>query len=280
MNSFVALDFETALGKRFSMCAVGLVVVKNYSIIEKKWALIQPPNNEYHYMNINVHKITPEMTQNAPTFPEFYPKLKPYLQNNIVVCHNADFDIDVFNQTMSYYGIVNDINFEICCTLSRFGARLNDCCKLYNIDLNHHDPLSDAEACAKLFIISEGGSTSCSDQIISAGSYTIPVDGRQNITGDVLKPDLINVENINNPFYNKKVVISGTYETWPDRTDLAKILKNLGADIDTSVSKRTNILCAGTGVGPSKIRKMQQNIEEGFDSIILSEKEIIELLTR
>ena len=32
-------------------------------------------------------------------------------------------------------------------------ARLSDCCRVMNIPLNHHEALSDARACAKLYLL-------------------------------------------------------------------------------------------------------------------------------
>jgi len=32
-------------------------------------------------------------------------------------------------------------------------TKLSDCCKVMNIDLNHHEALSDARACAKLYLL-------------------------------------------------------------------------------------------------------------------------------
>lgn len=279
MNSFVAIDVETAKGNRNSMCAIGIVAVKEHKIIEKRWILIQPPGNEYNSWNVKIHGIIPEMTVNAPTFPEIYPELKSYLNNNSIVCHNASFDLDVISQTMQHYNIEDELNIDCNCTLSIFGASLEQCCQKYGIALNHHDPLSDAEACARLFLIHNNSEEPCSTQeeltIMKRGN--VPRDKRNNIRAEYLKPNMITL-NKNTPFFGKKVVISGTYENWPDRNDLAKIIRDLGGDIDSSVTIRTNILCAGNNIGPAKYQKMMKNIEEGKDATILSENEIIEIL--
>ena len=34
-------------------------------------------------------------------------------------------------------------------------AKLNACCEIHNIELKHHEALSDARACAKLFLIAQ-----------------------------------------------------------------------------------------------------------------------------
>ena len=45
MESFTAIDFETAQGYRWSICQVGLVHVENGIITKEINILVQPPNN-------------------------------------------------------------------------------------------------------------------------------------------------------------------------------------------------------------------------------------------
>ena len=47
MNSFTALDFETATGYRNSICQVGFVRVENGIITKEVNILVQPPDNYY-----------------------------------------------------------------------------------------------------------------------------------------------------------------------------------------------------------------------------------------
>jgi DNA polymerase-3 subunit epsilon len=103
-------------------------------------------------------------------------------------------------------------------------------------------------------------------------------DDSQRLKGSILKPDFEHAIDQNNFFFGQKVVISGTYETWPDRNELAKIVKALGADIDSGVTQRTNILIVGEGAGPRKIEKMVSNIEQGKKAVILTEKDVCEIL--
>ncbi len=282
MENFVAVDFETALGKRYSACAVGIVVVKNSVISEKFWTLIQPPFNEYFYKNIEVHGITPEMTKDAQTFDLLYPKIREYLNGNIVICHNAEFDMSVLSQTMEYYKIIDDsLRFEYHCTMKLCnGNGLFDCCKELNIPLSHHDALSDAEACARLYLYIKGATQNISvpKGIRSRKQNFVNDDRRQRISGDLLKCVISETTLKENPFFSKKVVISGTYEYWPDRTILANLIKDLGADIDSSVTERTNFLIAGKGVGPSKFEKMMKNIEKGHEACIIEEETLIKIL--
>lgn len=42
MKDFAAIDFETANGKRTSVCSVGVVIVRNGKIVKKIYRLIRP----------------------------------------------------------------------------------------------------------------------------------------------------------------------------------------------------------------------------------------------
>jgi DNA polymerase-3 subunit epsilon len=160
--NFIAIDFETATAKRNSACSVGIVTVENGQIIDEYHTLIQPPNNEYNWHNIQVHGITERDTFNAPSFNQVYPEIKRRLAGNVVIAHNESFDRSVLRNTMLDFGIeYSDLNLpeKWECTMKIFKAKgykpakLNVCCAKHNIQLQHHDALSDARACAKLYLV-------------------------------------------------------------------------------------------------------------------------------
>lgn len=150
--NFTAIDFETAQGAGHSICQIGLVQVENAKIVSTINQLIQPPDNYYSYYNIKVHGITPEMTRNSPSFDDFWGNLKPYIEGQKVVAHNASFDISCLKHTLAYYDLAVPC-FEQQCTYRIFKKKLSVLCEQYRIPLIHHDALSDAMACAKLYLI-------------------------------------------------------------------------------------------------------------------------------
>lgn len=161
-NIFTAIDFETAT--KHHICSVGIVTFENGIIIEEYHTLIQPPNNEYDWRNIQVHGITERDTKNAKYFNEIYPEIKKRIYGKTLVAHNESFDRNVLSKTMRDYNIdYSDLNIPERweCTLKIFRARgyrpasLNACCEIHGIELEHHQALSDARACAKLFLIAQ-----------------------------------------------------------------------------------------------------------------------------
>ena len=162
INSFTAIDFETAINHH--ICSVGIVTVENGIITDEFHALIKPPNNLYNWHNIQVHGITQQHTLNVPSFNVIYPEIKKRIYGKAVVAHNESFDRSVLSKTMRDYNInYSDLNIAIKweCTLKIFRAKgynpakLDACCKIHNIQLQHHDALSDARACAKLFLLAQ-----------------------------------------------------------------------------------------------------------------------------
>jgi len=152
ITDFTAIDFETAQGARNSICAIGLVRVEKNQIVKTIDLLIKPPQNQYFWKNTEIHGIDADMTKNSLTFDNVWNDIKPYIQNQHVVAHNGAFDFDVLSKTLTHYGIELP-EYSRHCTYKIFGKALNICCQRYHIELNHHNALSDAIACAKLFMI-------------------------------------------------------------------------------------------------------------------------------
>ena len=151
MNSFTAIDFETAQGYRWSICQVGLVRVENGKIVEEINLLVQPPNNYYWSQFTDIHGITANDTRHSPTFDKVWHKIEPFITNQNVVAHNGlSFDFPVLSKTLEYYGMQAP-HYEKHCTYRMFKDNLASLCKIHGIALNHHDALSDVRACAELF---------------------------------------------------------------------------------------------------------------------------------
>ncbi|MCR8560831.1 3'-5' exoribonuclease [Mucilaginibacter sp. BJC16-A38] len=151
-NTFTAIDFETAQGKRWSICQVGLVRVEEGRLVNKLNLLVCPPGNIYMPGNTMIHGISERHTYNSPKFASVWPLLRPYIENETVVAHNGAFDFNCLSQTLTYYNIQQP-RFTQQCTYKIFGKGLKACCSEHRISLNHHDALSDAMACAQLYLI-------------------------------------------------------------------------------------------------------------------------------
>jgi DNA polymerase-3 subunit epsilon len=158
--NFTAIDFETATS--YHPCSVGIVTVENGVIVDEFVSLIKPPYNIYSPFTIQVHGIYPRDTVNAKSFLQVYPEIEKRLKNKVVVAHNESFDRNVLTKSMVLYGLhYEDLNIASRweCTVKIYKAKglkltkLSDCCGEMKIQLNHHEALSDARACAKLYLL-------------------------------------------------------------------------------------------------------------------------------
>lgn len=153
--TFVAIDFETADYQRDSACAVGLVKVRNGRIVEEQSCLIRPPRQNFHFTHI--HGITWQDVAGEPRFRSVWLKLRPMLEDaEFLAAHNAPFDRGVLYSCCNAARLRPPIqNFRCTVQLARHKlsirpATLPDVCRELRISLDHHDPLSDARACAEI----------------------------------------------------------------------------------------------------------------------------------
>ena len=230
---FTAIDFETMTAEMTSACAIGIVRVENGVIVQKFYSLIKPVPDSRPFNNTHVHGITPEMVEKAPTFEELWPSIKGYFEHQMIVAHNASFDMAVLDQTSDAYNINFGI-YDVIDTLSITKMGLAESCAMIGIPLGeHHDALCDATACAMILLKSNG------------------IDCTVNT-----KPD-----HFDSKMFRGKEVKSE-------------------ADINTSLSKQTNIVIAGSGAGPSKMKKIDDFNSQGCNIRVILEDELLEIMEK
>lgn len=156
---FVTIDFETATSQRTSVCSMGICVVEDNKVKEIKEILVKPVPFEFNEYNIMIHGITPGMVMHKPTFDKYWEEVKPYLQNKLVVAHNASFDISVLLRTLEQFGI-DFPDFDYLCTVKLSqkaypeleSHKLNCLGDALGIDFSHHTACDDAYACAMVLV--------------------------------------------------------------------------------------------------------------------------------
>jgi len=155
---FVALDFETANDETISACEIGIAVVRNYKIVESKSWLIRPPRPKFNAFNTKLHGISEDDVKDERNFKELWAELESYFAGELLVAHNAAFDMNVLRSLLLYYRIqFKPMHFTCSFKLSKkvwknelekFG--LSTMTKFFGIELDHHRAESDAMACAEI----------------------------------------------------------------------------------------------------------------------------------
>ena len=151
----MVLDLENPNFRQNSICAVGVIVVRDNNVIEKIYSLINPEDS-FDRINMEITKIAPHMVEDSPTLPEFWPKIKDLLTNNIVVGHNITYDLKLISKSLQRYHLpVPD--FKYVCTLSLSRRYLNlpsykleNVAKKLHIIYNPHNAIEDARAACEL----------------------------------------------------------------------------------------------------------------------------------
>ena len=263
-TDFVAIDFEHLYSSHETACEVGAVRVVDGLVTGRFYSTIKPPLAMCSGRdNSDIIGLTKEMLIDSPEFPEVYRQLCLFVGKLPLVAHHASTEKNVLEKCCTLYKIEENLlrnGMTDTCTLSG-GAGLSDCCMKYDIPLDeHHHPLQDAEATAKLYLdlIGEGEKTVIRGKRIKTSVLNRYKKERENFDPTILRPlDDDEVVNKYTPFFGRvKTVVSGQFEAYPDRNALKASLKELGADIDGNISKNTKLFVVGkTGVGPSKMEK-------------------------
>ena len=161
MKDFAAIDFETANGKKSSVCSVGVVIVREGEIVDKFYSLIHPYPNYYADFCCAVHGLSKEDTNDAPLFPEIWAKIAPKVEGLPLVAHNSRFDESCLRAVHESYNMeYPEYVFYDTLAASRktFGKelpnhQLHTSAAACGYDLtDHHHALADAEACAAIAI--------------------------------------------------------------------------------------------------------------------------------
>ena len=298
--NFIAIDLETATSDRSSICEIGITVVENSKIIDRKSWLVRPEGNRYDIFNIYIHGITPKMTKDCKSFPEIWKEVEPYLNGKIVVAHNVAFDMYALKDSFEKYKIAYpDFIFYCSYRISTYlldginGYSLSALCHSYGIDRDcEHRALDDSTACAKIFMkcLNESGADSLSsledkyhfehgvfknDYFASQRSIRSSFKAK-DIVGDINKIDPDNI------FYGKNICFTGTLK-FLYRQDAMQIVADLGGIPSDSVTKKTDILIVGQQdkriVGDDGLSRKQEKamrlINEGCKIEIMQESDFI-----
>lgn len=296
--NFVSIDFETANETRTSACSIGITVVENNKIIEKFERLIKPKENRFKPMNIWIHGITEEEVESEKEFDELWPYLKKYLENSLIIAHNAYFDIDVLVSTLELYGL----NLKNCCYLCTVDIskrvyeglpdnKLSTLGEMLKLDFKHHNAKDDSMIAAKIFIdVCEyfkiekfsdiKKKLGITPGLVFNNNNCLPI--KENIEINKKQVSLIENDNLDTEYFkDKNVVFTGPLKSMSRAKASAKI-KFLGGSISNTVKSTTDIIITNLSLDQefltSKLRKVKSLIESGLDVIVMREEEFLNII--
>lgn len=158
----VAIDFETANGQASSACQLAAVVLRDSQMVAEYCWLIRPPRMYFSPRNISIHGIRPADVRDAPTIEQLWPELSAVIDGQVLLAHNARFDIGVLAASLAAFEIAcPDLQFSCTRALARaawpgrarYGLKpLGD---WLGVEFQHHDALEDARTCARIALAIE-----------------------------------------------------------------------------------------------------------------------------
>ena len=158
MNSFIALDFETAMYDPNSAVSIGMAKYCDYRLVDTFYALIRPPKLYIRPDFTAIHGLTVEHVIDAPDFKQLWENgIGAFLEKLPLAAHNASFDMGVLRATLEHYGIAPPKNKFFCSlalarkTWPQFSSRsLGNLAKHFCIEYEAHNALADAQVCGKI----------------------------------------------------------------------------------------------------------------------------------
>lgn len=306
---FVAIDFETANAQRASACSLGITVVKNNEVVEEKYWLIKPYPFKFDPRNIVIHGIREEDVVNEREFDKIWPEIKPYLEDNLVIAHNASFDFSVLRKTLDLYEMEYP-NLNYACTLvaSKLfysylnNHKLNTVNKHLGYTFKHHHASADATAAANI-LINIGNELEIDDinsiaksvgfklGNLSKGSYS-PCSkicvGKLSKKANSFSDESNNWLNCETEFFKDKVVVFTGGLNLMSRGEATILIETLGGIVRGSVTKKTNVVITNasdiynlsSSQMSNKLRTAVDYSKRGQDIVFLNEEELEGILNR
>lgn len=155
----VALDFETANSCLASACSLGITIYKDGELIDNFEWYFKPHHRYNYFTNSHIHGIYKEDVADEEEFVFYYDELSTILKDSVIIAHNASFDIGVLNALCDVYGLDHFNNKYLdTVKISRivypelYNHKLNTVAEYLNIDLKHHNGMSDSFACMMILL--------------------------------------------------------------------------------------------------------------------------------
>jgi DNA polymerase-3 subunit epsilon len=315
MDSFIAIDYETANSNYLSACALGISFVEKGVVLDTIQTFIKPPKefSSFDPFNIMIHKIEPIHIKNAPSFETVWEVIEKFHSQNKVpfACHYSGFDIRVTEALLKYYNIsFQEIHFYDTFTVARkmwpefSNHKLNHLAHKFSIKLDHHNASSDAQACAlialkqievlgkkslsevaqnygfKLGLLNSTGVKTMSDFKHYGGGY---FGGKADSSKGIEPSKEVNT---GSDLYGKRVVFTGELSTLTREVAIQRAVDN-GAIVNSAVSGKTNFLVVGVsdlidfneGRKTRKLQAAETFSNAGHDISIIDEEDFLRLTT-
>lgn len=293
-SDFCVVDLETTgLNPVYDeIIEVALLKVRDNKVIDSFTSLVRPETvyvdkdddgniiSEYYIDDfiVELTGITNEMLAEAPTLKENFEEILGFIDNDVIVGHNINFDINfLYDFATDNYSKELSNDFWDLMKLSRRilkdidRHRLIDLADFFGYTFTGHRALNDCQATLDIMTMLKSYANEHEIEYAS-----LPRKKALNLKTIEATETEIDRENY---FYDKSICFTGKLEHFT-RKEAAQICVNLGAKCENSVTKHTNLLVLGgfNSVSnvkdnkSSKLKKAEKLILSGQDLVIMDEK--------
>lgn len=305
-SNYVVIDTETT-GLDYDYCdiiEISAIKYSNGNIIDKFTSLIKPHmyyvydqdgNEKEEYVDEFITQltgITNDMLAIAPNPETIIPQFLAFVDNSIIVAHNANFDVNfIYDAAQEKCGTVFGNDFIDTLRIARKvfpelkHHRLSDIASACNIDQSKaHRAEDDCLVTAQCFEYMRNLVLSKS----SEEDFQNLFKRYKQSYSDMLAQMNATIEDIDdtNPLFGKTVVFTGALSSM-DRKDAFQLVLNLGGVPQDSITKKTNYLVIGNSDfarsvkdgKTTKMKKAESYQQKGADILILSENTFFDLIS-
>ena len=268
LKDFTIIDTETTgLGCYSRLVEFAGMKFRDGEVVDSFQTLVNP-NMVMSEDVIKIHGITNEMVQNLPQINEISHKIYDFIEDDVLVAHNAKFDIDVLNRRL-LFGIKNNYIDSLPIfreTLSLPRYKLNYIRQYFNIEIDQtHRALDDVEMLYQ-----------CLKKIKKP--YSLHIRNVGSVKGSCRASQIKVTKKLSNKLINCHCVITGEIPNMA-RNELWQLIVNHGGSVGDSVLVKTRFLIVGeTNVGYTKLNKAKMKISRGDNIEIIKYTDFLNLL--
>ena len=198
----VVLDTETtglSIREGHRIVEIGCIELNNLFPTSKKFHCYLNPERKVSEKALEVHGYTDEFLSSKKKFNEVVDDFLMFIENKILIIHNAEFDLSHLNNELKLLG-KNSIKNVVIDTLSMARNKfpgssisLDALCKRYKIDNSkrtQHTALIDCELLSKVYInLTDQREPSLNFQ--NEDSYKLNIDlSNNNYCKNIIKPNI------------------------------------------------------------------------------------------
>lgn len=287
-KNFVSIDIETTgLSTVFDeIIEIGAIKYQNGEPIDTFSSLIKPiePIDEFI---TELTGITNEMLESAPSLYSVLPSFLEFIEDNIIVGHNVNFDINFLYDACEQYdykSLSNDFIDTMRVSRRLYkdwdNHKLDTLINYFNLNKRElHRGLDDCKLTALCYL-----------RMIEDEHFeeAMIISHKHKHKKPLSLKELVAEEGHENPdclLYGKVCVFTGALESFT-RKEAAQLVINIGGICDNSITKKTNFLILGNNDycksikdgKSSKQKKAEKLIASGADLTIIPESVFLEII--